>query len=78
MLPLYAFLIIKEATLKSRHMSQKDLLARLADYPYELEMDRKTLGRALRTMAAEELHIHCDRTGVWYDEDDYDEDELAA
>ncbi|MBO4414676.1 MAG: hypothetical protein J5824_01700 [Lachnospiraceae bacterium] len=70
--PLYIYEILKEKTDYCNSMSRNEIQERLAKAPYELVMERKAILRTVNLLVNESnLHVYCDRKGVWYDPNDY-------
>lgn len=71
MLSLFVYLILREHSNPSKHMSQQEIMDKLEEMPYELTIERKALSRVIHGLEDEGLGIHSDpRGGAWYDEDD--------
>ncbi len=67
--PLFLFQILKDSTSPEKHLSQQELIERMQEYPYELTLERKSVGRSLHLLADSGLGIRCTRQGAWYDPD---------
>lgn len=67
--PLFIFEILKSASSPHRHLTQNELIRRLLDYPYELTMERKAVGRTLHLLADAGIGVCSTRQGAWYDKD---------
>ena len=69
LLSLFVFLILKEHSSSKKHLTQKQILEYLADYPYELTIERKALGRCLHLLMTLDLGIYSDpRYGTWMEQ----------
>ncbi len=67
--PLFVYLILKEHSNRSHHLRQHDILKYLAQYPYEITIERKALGRILHNLTDSQLGICSDpQSGTWYDQ----------
>ena len=70
LLPLFVYKILTEETDRSRHVTQKELARRLGEYPYEISVERKALGRCLHSLADTGFGIRCDqKKGCWFDKE---------
>lgn len=67
--PLYVYEILKDNTNRVKHFKQQDIIDRLEEYPYELSLERKAVGRILHLLEDEYcLDICLDKaTGAWYE-----------
>ena len=69
LLSLFVFLILKEHSSSKRHLTHKQILEYLAEYPYELKIERKALGRCLNLLKMLNLDIYSDsRYGSWMEQ----------
>ncbi|MDO4961350.1 MAG: hypothetical protein Q4E57_05800 [Eubacteriales bacterium] len=65
--PLFVYLILKDHSDDGRHMSHKDILKELEEYPYEVHIERKALGRIIHNLTDSQLNIYSGkRSGTWY------------
>ena len=65
--PLYVYLILTELSSPDRHLTQQEILTKLSDM-YEIELERKAVGRIIHTLAGEGLGIvNTAKDGTWYD-----------
>ncbi len=69
--PLYILEILRERTDAGHHMTQNDIIRALSESPYELELERKAVGRIVNLLFNEGLHVYSDRSGTWYDENGF-------
>lgn len=67
--PLFIYFILKQYTDSVTHLHQKDIIARLEQYPYEITLERKALSRILHNLMDSQLYIRSDRTGVWIEQE---------
>lgn len=68
--PLYVLDILKKQSDKDHPLSQKIILEKLKEGPYELFLERKALGRTIGLICNEGLRVHCNKSGYWYDSRD--------
>lgn len=67
--PLFVYKILKEETNRDRHVTQKEIAARLAEYPYEITIERKALARVIHNLEDTGFGITSKpKAGYWYDE----------
>lgn len=68
LVPLYVYLILKEQSDSSRPLKQVDLIRILKEYPYEISMERKALGRIIHNLEDSEIGIYTEpHKGCWYE-----------
>ena len=67
MLPLFVYMIVTQQSDAENPLSQKDILTRLSDRPYEIVVERKAVGRIVHNLAEANLGIHVDKSGVWFE-----------
>ena len=67
--PIFICQILRENTNSRKHLKQQEIIDRLEEYPYELSLERKAVGRILHLLEEEDfLDICLDRaTGAWYE-----------
>ncbi|MBO4862411.1 MAG: hypothetical protein J5535_05900 [Firmicutes bacterium] len=66
--PLFVYFILKEHSGPDHRLSQSDIINHLADDPYEINIERKALGRVLHLLADSGLGVVSNpRYGAWYD-----------
>lgn len=66
LLPLFVYKIMEGK--EGYHFSQSELIERLADYPYEINVERKALSRVLHGLADSGMGImSTSKRGCWYD-----------
>ena len=66
--PLYVHMILMECTNRQKHLTYQEILDRLAGFPYEVEIERKALGRILHLLEEEDfLGVVNTRKGTWYE-----------
>ena len=64
----YAYLIIRAETSEAHHMTQAELMKKLAKSPIEIKLDRKAISRMVYTLADAGLGIKASpKEGIWYD-----------
>lgn len=69
---LYVYQILRDNTNSRKHFKQQDIIDRLEDFPYELSLERKAVGRILHLLEDEDgLGICVDSTGAWYEKDSF-------
>lgn len=70
LLPAYIINILKCESNKENPLTQKKILERVKSI-YEIEVDRKSVGRCLNTLVDDDLNVWTDekRTGYWYSEE---------
>ena len=70
LLPAYIINILKSESNKENPLIQKEI-RELIKFKYELEVDRKAVGRCLATLVDDDLNVWTDenRTGYWYSEE---------
>ena len=67
---LFVYLILKEHSHKGKHLLQKEILDYLAEYPYDLVIERKALSRCIHLLSSLHLDIYSDpRYGTWIDQE---------
>ena len=67
--PLFIYLLLKERTSEGHSMKQREILTALADRPYEIVLERKTLGRILHNLANSNLGVRTDtKRGSWFEQ----------
>ena len=68
--PLFIYLILTEESSSDRHLSLSDIGKSLSEMPYEIELERKAIGRIVHNLADSGLGIFSMRGyGTWYDSD---------
>ena len=50
--PAFIYMILEDHTNRHVHYTQADIIEKLEEYPYELKLTRKSVGRILNTLAA--------------------------
>ena len=70
LLPVYIINILKRESNRENPLIQKEIHERIRSI-YELEVDRKAVGRCLNTLVDDDLNIWTDekRSGYWYSEE---------
>ena len=64
--PLFVYLILQEHSDKHRHLTHRQIRDYLAEYPYEIDLERKALGRCIHLLTAIDRGIYSDpRYGTW-------------
>lgn len=67
MAPLFVYLILQQHSSSKHPLKQQEILTYLAEAPYEVVIDRKTLGRILHNLSDSQFGIYTDRhRGSWY------------
>ena len=56
--PLFIYLILKEESSEEKHLSQEDIADRLRRMPYEIELERKAIGRIIHNLVDSGLGIY--------------------
>ncbi len=68
--PLFIYLILTEESSSEKHLSQADIANRLLKMPYEIELERKAIGRIIHNLADSGLGIYSLKGyGTWFDSD---------
>ena len=69
LVPLYVYMILKDHTSPGRHFTYSEILRRLEEYPYEITIERKALGRIIHMLEEEETLgiINTRNDGTWHD-----------
>lgn len=67
LLPLLVADIIRERTNPLRPMTQERLGEILREYPYDLSVNRKALGRVVETIVQEQIGIYKSNKGLYYE-----------
>ena len=67
LLCMYLYDILKTVTSPCRKLTQEELIARLDQFPYSLSVERKAVGRALKTLVNEGIGIHTSKNGAWFE-----------
>ena len=68
--PLFVYFILKEHSSPDHRLSQSDIIELLAKDPYEIQIERKALGRVLHLLSDSGLGVvSTPRYGAWYDPD---------
>lgn len=70
LLQTYVYIILKDRTNSGRRMSQADIMEALMEYPFELEVNRRTLARAINTLEDNFFGIHTSDKGSWHEKMD--------
>ena len=66
--PLFVHMILKEKSSPEKHLSQNEIIDILSEDPYEIQIERKALGRVLHLLADSGLGVVSNpRYGAWYD-----------
>ncbi len=67
--PLFIYLILTEESSEDRHLSQDEIADRLRKMPYEIELERKAIGRIIHNLVDSGLGIYSLRGyGTWHSE----------
>lgn len=69
MAPLFVYLILKEHSNSQKHLRQQEILKKLADRPYEVQLERKALSRILHNITDSQLSVFSDKTGTWLEQE---------
>ena len=68
--PLFVYEILKTHSNSRKHLRQNDILTLLAEYPYEVAIERKALSRILHNLTSEQRYdIRTDKTGWWMEQE---------
>lgn len=67
LIPLYAYQIIKNKSSRAYPITQERIREMLAAYPYEIAIERKSLGRVIECLAREDIGVYKCRKGVYYE-----------
>lgn len=68
---MYVYDILKSNTTSYRRMTHNELIGQLEQYPYELDIERKALGRIINLLESEHIGIHTSGSGSWYESHAY-------
>lgn len=72
LVPLFMMQILRDHSNRLRHLTQNEIIAYLEEYPYNISIERKAVGRTLRVLEDEGMGVHCDkRTGSWFEVDSF-------
>ena len=67
--PLFIYLILIEESSEEKHLSQDEIADRLRRMPYEIELERKAIGRIIHNLVDSGLGIYSVRGyGTWHSE----------
>lgn len=55
--PLFIYLILQEHSSAEKHLSHNEIARHLRDYPYEIEIERKAIGRIIHNLEDSGLGI---------------------
>ena len=67
--PVFVYLILLNHSSPRNHLKQSTILDMLASYPYEVNIERKALGRIIHGLADSGLGIYSSKKdGCWFDE----------
>ena len=67
MLPLFVYLILKQHSDSEHPLKQQEIIAYLADEPYEILVERKALSRVIHNLKSSQLGIYTDKhRGTWH------------
>lgn len=67
--PLFLYLILKHRTTPETPITQNQLISRLSEYPYEISLERKAVGRTLHLLADAGIGVYASHRGAWYDKE---------
>lgn len=67
LLPFFAYQILRNQTNKVKHLTLEELGECLQDYPYEINVDRRAIGRTINTLEGTMPGYHLCSTGAYYD-----------
>ncbi len=66
--PLFVYLILKEKSSPEKHLSHREIADLLSNYPYEITIERKSLGRIIHNLEDSGLGIFSLRgMGTWWE-----------
>ena len=66
--PLFVHMILKEKSSPEKHLSQNEIIDILSEDPYEIQIERKALGRVIHLLADSGIGVvSAPGYGTWYD-----------
>ena len=69
LLPLFVYLILKDHSNFNHPLQQQDIIDYLAANPYEIEVERKAVGRVIHSLEDSGLGIHSEhKYGNWFEQ----------
>ena len=67
--PLFIYEILLKNSDSKNHMRQEDIRKKLFEYPYEISLERKAVGRIIHNLVdSMQYSIYQDKTGVWIEQ----------
>ena len=67
--PLFIHDILKKYSSPEKHLSQNEIIEILSKDPYEIQIERKAVGRVIHLLADSGVGVICTpKYGTWYDE----------
>ena len=70
LLPFFVYQILCNQTNKVKHLTLQQLMERLQDYPYEINVDRRALSRTINTLDLYMAGCHLTSNGAYHDNAD--------
>ena len=66
--PLFVYSILRSRSGPEKHLSQNDIIELLSEYPYEISIERKALGRVIHLLSDSGVGVvSIPGYGTWYD-----------
>lgn len=67
LLPLFVYLILQKHSNEGHPLQQQEIIELLATYPYEIQVERKAVGRVIHSLEDSGLGIYSEhKVGAWY------------
>jgi len=85
--PLFIYQILQNKTNSIRHLKRADIIDILNNYPYDIEVDGRTVTNIIKALCDYDCHVFSKRgAGFWYDAhsvnvgqpDDFFDDEFGC
>ena len=65
--PLFVYLVLKDYSNVENKLTQNQICELLEEYPYEISIERKAVGRIIHNLTDSDIDIYSDsRKGTWY------------
>ena len=69
--PLFIYEILKKHSDTNKHLRQNEIIKKLAEYPYEISLERKALSRIIHNLTdSPNYAVFQDKTGVWIEQEE--------
>lgn len=77
LVPLFVYLILKEHSNPEKHLTQNEIMKYLKRAPYEISIERKSLGRTIHLLADSLIGIYSSSgSGTWLDSEFIPDDDF--